>query len=304
MTFATVIVTYNRLQLLKECIHAVQAQTYKINKIIVVDNASTDGTYEWLEENRTQDMIIIHQEKNGGGAAGYYYGLEYAANHKMDWILLIDDDAILERDFLEKIYGEMINRTGSDSNVLAYSGTVKSAGEISCFHRGYNRGRLLYRRFNVPEEKYLDRTFEYDYASFCGLMVSGKVIEVIGLPEKNYFIWFDDTEYSLRLRKISRIVNVSSAVLDHRTEENQRNKRGWKEYYGIRNKIDMVKKHYGKLALFIVVVKEYFCIIRDAGKDLRQGYPGVLKRGRIRVMAVRDGMKGKLGMTVSSGGDG
>ena len=64
MQVTAVIVTYNRLELLKECIAAVKAQTYKPSFILVVNNDSTDGTTEWL--NQQSDLIVIHQPNKGG----------------------------------------------------------------------------------------------------------------------------------------------------------------------------------------------------------------------------------------------
>ena len=77
------IVTYNRLSLLKKTINSLRKQTYPIDNLCVINNGSTDGTYEWLLEQ--QDLTVIHQE-NLGGAGGFSRGVQYAysVHHSLD----------------------------------------------------------------------------------------------------------------------------------------------------------------------------------------------------------------------------
>ena len=80
---AAVVVTYNRFVLLQKCIAALRDQTHKLDAIIVVDNASTDFTGEWLDKQK--DLIVIHQA-NLGGSGGFHRGIKEAFERKFDWI--------------------------------------------------------------------------------------------------------------------------------------------------------------------------------------------------------------------------
>ena len=84
----TVIVTYNRLTLLKEVIEALRQQTYLNQQIIIVNNGSTDSTAEWLQKQK--DIVVINQE-NLGGAGGFFTGMKYVAEHNFDfcWIMMM-----------------------------------------------------------------------------------------------------------------------------------------------------------------------------------------------------------------------
>ena len=77
MKINCVVVTYNRLDLLKECLQAVEQQTFPCHRIIVVDNCSTDGTCEFLQQYCTRPQYhIIRTEKNIGGAGGFSIGIK------------------------------------------------------------------------------------------------------------------------------------------------------------------------------------------------------------------------------------
>src|SRR3989339_2181349 len=95
---AAVVVTFNRLTLLQECIESLRNQTHTLDEIIIVNNSSTDGTLEWL--NAQKDLTVITQE-NSGSAGGQYTGIKTAYEKGYDWILLFEDELIAESSALE-----------------------------------------------------------------------------------------------------------------------------------------------------------------------------------------------------------
>ena len=104
---------------------------------------------------------------------------------------------------------------------------------------------------------YQKEYFDYEISSFCGLFISTKIISEIGYPNKEFFIWFDDSEYSLRIIEKGKIRNVNRAFLNHKTIINTiKNKDvSWKEYYGLRNSLYTVKKHFNK-KIFVNTLNE------------------------------------------------
>lgn len=88
MNVVAVVVTYNRRELLKRNLSCLRANR-PVQSIVVVNNGSTDGTTEWLKEQK--DLIVIHQE-NVGGSGGFYRGIQHACQLKADWIWCMDDD--------------------------------------------------------------------------------------------------------------------------------------------------------------------------------------------------------------------
>lgn len=246
--YAVVVVTYNRLELLKECLEQVENQTVPAKRIIVVDNASTDGTAEYLrkhKQNHAHYRIITCLE-NLGGAGGFEKGIQESAREKADCILMIDDDAVLESNYMEKIMAARQRYPGYQ----AFAGTVMTAGRIDTFHRR-NIARPGLRLKNCPEDCYTGlhegQPFACDIASFCGMVVDRELVGKAGLPCRDYFIWFDDTEYSIRINRYTRFLVIPDAKLDHKTAadrpEYPHRRYDWREYYGIRNRILCVKKH-------------------------------------------------------------
>lgn len=285
--YGIVIVTYNRINLLKECVEHCIRQTYRPSRIIIIDNCSTDGTKEYLADlNRDQENInVIHLEQNTGGAGGFYRGLVEATKTDIDWVMLIDDDAILDYNCMENM--NPLNRKEKGE---AYACVVKMQGQIDTGHR---------RNLNGPNslEDYKNNEFTCRYATFCGLMVKTSLVSKIGFPEKDYFIWFDDTEYCMRINEYCRIIVCTKAILNHKVVPDptlQGHKRAsWKTYYGTRNSIHALKKHkmYGELMkkirrTIIVIIKLLYSSIGDNN---------CINEAKLFWDAMCDGLNGRLG---------
>lgn len=299
MKYGVVIVTYNRLELLKECIACCENQTKAFDKIIIVNNCSTDGTGEYLAgyENQSQ-FIISHQKDNLGGAGGFRVGMAIAEKQDLDWVLIIDDDAMIALDYIQKC-DRVIHRY---PNIAACSGTVYTDGKIQTNHRRIVANRLLHLEKNVPLVAYEKKCFRYDLATFCGLMVRRDIIEKIGLPKAEYFIWYDDTEYSMRLRRYGGIVNVNAAHLNHKTvlpsgkQEGFFARMNWRTYYGHRNRMDAVKQHCSTATTAVIIAEFFVFLLCAYGMQL---VPGKREHGRYIAQlmkdALRDGYRGSLG---------
>lgn len=241
--YAIIITTYNRKQLLQECIDRVCQQTVPADSIIIVNNASTDGTNDYLEQFSLTDSRydIINLPDNIGGAGGFAKGIECALQKSVDCVLLIDDDAMLADDFME----QLLKARQEHPQYKAFAGIVKANGKIDIAHRkNFSRVGLL--PVNIKAEEYNKPYFECEVASFCGMLVDTDVIHKIGLPHAEYFIWHDDAEYSLRINQYSKFLTVTGAELVHKTKPVRttgKRRYDWREYYAVRNRILMVREH-------------------------------------------------------------
>lgn len=258
--FTVVIVTFNRITLLRECLECVMNQNYPINQVVIVDNASSDGTREYLEKiTKTDDRVTVFRSpENRGGAYAFCKGLEIACGLTGNMIILIDDDAMLSKTFTERMVKAFID----NSDVKAFAGVVYNEGKIDTSHRKviYNWEKLDSREVEV--EKYQKEYFKVDLVSFCGLAISRELISQVGYPCAEYFIWYDDTEYSLRLRKETDIVVVSQAELNHKAVIG-RGKGNWKLYYGERNMLITVRKHGTDKGYKQVVRREIIKLLKN-----------------------------------------
>ena len=234
---ACLIVTYNRQKLLVECIESCLHQKTNFDYVLVVNNGSTDHTKEILLKY-SEKIQSINLDTNFGGAGGFYFGIKHYIDNKIDfdYLLLIDDDAILSKDFNNEIVKKISNEYD------AYSGTVITKNNIQKHHRSRLTGKG-FKYKNVCINEYENDYFEYDICSFCGLYISKDLIKRVGYPDKDFFIWNDDIEYSLRINKYTKILNVNKAVINHKCDISN-NTLSWKTYYLCRNRLLILKRYY------------------------------------------------------------
>lgn len=257
MSFGVAVVTCNRLNLLKECVDAINSQEVPFSKIAIVNNNSNDGTKEFLDSISDERYCIVHSSENLGGAGGFHLALKQFEDQSTDWVLIIDDDAIIRLDFIKEMKKAI---EAHKDQYKAYAGVVFEDGVPNTFHRKKVVSSDVLGE-PVALEEYEKDTFVFDVASFCGLLIHSSVIQAIGLPRKEYFIWHDDTEYSLRINKLSRMLNVNTAGLDHKRKPGASDVHDWKNFYGFRNELDLFKQ-YSKKQYYKELVKMVIRIVK------------------------------------------
>lgn len=247
---AAVVVTFNRKKLLTECLDALLSQTYKLSSIIIIDNASTDGTYEILKDKGFLDKSVIDYvrlKENIGGAGGFHEGIRRGYEKGYDWLWIMDDDAEPKVDALEKLLNSEPARYKNTIGLTCLK--VDKNGSIEKVHRGYYN----FKKFKpepLSDDKYSKEFCKVQYSSFVGLLIKSETIKYVGLPESGFFIWFDDVEYCIRLSKVGDIYLIRDSIIKHK--DNIINERRldisiyWKIYYGTRNNIILNLKHGNK----------------------------------------------------------
>lgn len=288
--YAIVIVTYNRKELLKECLEHALNQTFQAEKVIVINNNSNDGTAEVLKSYQTKnDNLLVYNEKsNIGGAGGFHDGIKAAMKHtKCEWFMLIDDDAILEYNCMEKMFSNV------SPEYEAYATKVLRDGKIE-EDRQYRFGK------KVKIDLYNEKIFNCESATFCGLMISRKLVKKIGYPVKEYFIWFDDIEYCLRFHNITDIAVIPEAILNHKTKlvinSSGHDVISWKSYYGLRNGIDAYRRNRYYLRYLYQILENFGRIVARLIRSVPKGnFKETISDCTIIFDGTVDGMRRKLG---------
>jgi rhamnopyranosyl-N-acetylglucosaminyl-diphospho-decaprenol beta-1,3/1,4-galactofuranosyltransferase len=210
-TVCAMVVTYNRRALLQACLEALAAQTRPPDRVIVIDNASTDGTPEMVRAAHP-DVDLRVQAENTGGAGGFRAGLEAAHATGADWAWIMDDDTIPSPTALERLLAARVP-PGRPAPLLLASRVEWVDGSLHPMNQPVlRRDPALY--VEAAEHGLLPiRT-----ATFPSLMVSREAIDRFGLPNAHYFIWGDDWEYTSRiLRGAPAGYVVPDSVAEHRT---------------------------------------------------------------------------------------
>ncbi|MEP7236253.1 MAG: glycosyltransferase family 2 protein [Ferruginibacter sp.] len=243
-----VVVTYNRKALLSECIAALRKQSRPLDAILVVNNGSTDGTENWL--NQQSDLIFINQN-NVGSSGGFSTGINSAYEKGYDWIWCMDDDGYPKEDALENLLAAddgclrllncaVIDKEDKKSFVWKTQ-QYKSLDEVDC---------NIIEGIGHP---------------FNGTMLHRRIVERVGVPKPKYFLWGDETEYYYRIVKRNEIpvCTVANSIHYHPTTAFSIKKdwdyaSGWKMYFYIRNRFHI---HQVKFNNKLVALLHYSCFL-------------------------------------------
>ena len=247
-----IVVTHNRKQLVVEVIEALLNQTRKCD-IIVVDNASTDGTGDNLRDLGLIDrsrISYLRLTENLGGAGGFSEGLKYAVRGRWQWFWMMDDDAIPQPDAMENL---LESADSPDSVYGSAAVNMVDGRQKLCWPAIVNRQG---RRCFVEFADMLADVEEVDMIPFLGFLIHRRLIERIGYPDPGFFICADDKEYCERIKaQNARLLLIKSSLINHPLAQvvihnfglfqaAYRSMPPWKIYYDVRNKILIADKYF------------------------------------------------------------
>lgn len=299
---AALVVTYNRKVLLRRCLDALISQTRPPDAVYVIDNASTDGTEAFLNENgymSRPDLVYRCLSENLGGSGGFHAGVKQAIADGNDWVWLMDDDAEPEPGALTAL-----EQTGLRTD-CCYGSCAVFEGE----------GGKLWLCWPADEERSETssprRVRRYDELSavmpvigmpFLGFMVSKEIVEKAGLPDPDYFVSGDDTDYGERVKKVgaSLMLVKSSRIRHPRPNDYAVRFLGqdffclrmppWRRYYDIRNRVSNGRRHYGFRLVFMTLPGVF---VRWGATLLRE--PGRARQSLAYARGIFDGLCNRLG---------
>ncbi|MCH6469671.1 glycosyltransferase family 2 protein [Sinomonas terrae] len=233
LTVAAVVVSYNRRDLLRRCLSAIDQQVPTVDEIIVVDNGSTDGSLELVRKDFPQ-ATLFETGANVGGAGGFAWGVELAIAKGHDYAWLMDDDAEPAPDSFAPLL-KVVENADSAPGFLA--SIVKDEEGVEL-----NQGHLAVVDPNA-EHQLAARALgclAVTQATFVGVLVNLKLAATMPLPHRDFFIWFDDAEYTRRLARNSLGFCVPESVVRHPAKPANPDMAGRLFYY-VRNNLWLTK---------------------------------------------------------------
>lgn len=209
-TVAAVVVTYNRLALLQQCIAHLKAQTVPCD-ILLIDNASTDGTGAWAAGQK--EIQYYNTGANLGGAGGFNIGMRRAVESGYDYVWVMDDDTLPNPDALEKLL-EADEILGGDYGWLS-SKCLWTDGNICPMNL---QRTSPYRDAHISRDS--KKTIPVQMASFVSLFLPRETLLIHGLPISDFFIWSDDWEFTRRVSRKKPCYAVTQSSVIHAMKSN------------------------------------------------------------------------------------
>jgi GT2 family glycosyltransferase len=244
---AIILLNWNGYRETIPCIEMLQTIDYKNYQIVLIDNGSRDDSVKILKA-RFPQITLIEIKHNKGFSGGANVGINYAIKDKFDYVLLLNNDVIVKKDFLTELVNaaESNSKIGVVSSMIYYLNNkklIQSAG-------GYKNFKGLYP-FKDPNQRTYDegqftKNFFVDTLIGCSMLIKRELVEKIGVLDENHFIYAEDVDFSTRAKKAGYLLctAVKSKVWHHvSASSGGREKNLTFLYYNTRNLIYFSKKH-------------------------------------------------------------
>ena len=210
------VLNWNGYRDTKECLESLKKITYPNFKILVIDNGSTDNSVELLRKQCT-DIEILENKKNLGFAEGNNRGIDYAISKGVDYILLLNNDTICDKDFLNRLVSlaETDKKIGIAGPKIYYYGSKRiwfAGGKVifpiaNTFHIGHR----------LKDRKKFTGVIEEDYQTGCAILIKRQVVERLGNLDSVYRMYFEDVDYCMRARKTGyKVICIQNAYIWHK----------------------------------------------------------------------------------------
>jgi GT2 family glycosyltransferase len=280
---AAIVVTYNRVELLCRWIKALEFQTRPVQEIIIVDNASQDGT-ESVVLQEYPSVTYLRMVDNVGPGGAWAAGMQIAHDHGHDWFWMFGDDAFPEPSALEKLI-DYTTILAEDVGIVC---PVANANGQSLFGISWT-GKVGYRF--APRSDMLQFV---DAVTFAGPLISRSVADLIGYPRGDFFFMFEEYEYCLRARRVGFRIAVSPDItVNHVNAGSQSFSPPWRGYYQTRNQLVMALESRSSKEFF------WWCV-----RQVKFAFGTILylnaKRERLalRALGAWHGVRGRMGRTI------
>ena len=240
-----ILVNYNGFTDTVDCLKSLKLVNYPNNEIIVVDNGSTvvpdPEDIRYIREN----ALLLESNSNLGFSGGNNIGIKEALNLAADYILLLNNDTVVEPDFLI----ELVKVAEKKKNVGIVGGKIKyySAPDIIWFGGGSyddNSGYVWHERYNQQDEGNTGDVIEQSFITGCLMLIPVGVIRKVGTLSEEFFLYAEDTEFSCRVRHAGyKLWFCENVVIYHKVSASTGAGSYQSTYYSVRNTLFVAKRY-------------------------------------------------------------
>ncbi len=289
----TVILNTNRRDDTLACLAALHHSTYKRHTIIVLDNASTDGSAEAIKAEFPR-VELIHLKENKGYAGNNNVGIAAAIAQGADWVYVLNEDTIQAPDCLEHLVavGESDPTIGIVGPMVYHADNpdvIQSAGGWIDHHwQAGHKGQ------NDPDKGQFAEPHAVAWVSGCAIMVRREVIEQLGMLDEHFFYYWEETEWCVRTKRAGwKIMHVPQARLWHKGVQIDYRPGPNVAYYNTRNYLMMLRKHEAPTT---VRLRAWYRILRTyTSMSLKPERKTNLEARQAMVQGMGDFWRGRVG---------
>ena len=239
-----IIVDYNGYMDTIECLKSIALLTTDNYKVIVVDNGSVDGSVEKIKSLGMPNLIVIESEVNLGFSGGNNLGIKYAVSEGAEYILLLNNDTLVEPNFLEVL----VSTEKEYQNKVVLTSKIKYVSDpkrIWCAGGRFNvyTGRTENIGIGEIDSGQYDKRTDVNLISGCCMFIPATIIEEVGLLEEKYFMYCEDLDYCCRLIEHNiRMIYEPNAVIYHKVGGSASKITDLTTYYSTRNMHYIIRK--------------------------------------------------------------
>ncbi len=288
---AIILLNWNNFNYTIECVRSLIKTTYKNKKIFIIDNASTDKSVEKIKKEFPWIDIILNN-KNLGFTGGNNVGIEIALKEKFDYIMLLNNDTIVDKLFIEPLLNSFDSKTGAVQPLILnyYNKNIiwNFGGEIN---KKFGIFQSIGKKKSIQNLKNLNQKYT-EWISGCCFMIKSSIIGKVGLLDNNFFVYFEDVDWSIRIsKKKYNLKVVPKSIIYHHEGASWKNKKKsiegnispYTHYLNVRNHIYILRKHLQMFNIFGVVLFQsikiiaytFYFILRLRFKKLSMVYKGL-----------------------------
>ncbi|OQY38307.1 MAG: hypothetical protein B6229_06220 [Spirochaetaceae bacterium 4572_7] len=248
---AVILVNWNNYHDTIACLNSIKSLDYNNFSVFVVDNGSQNNSYSELENysqaHNSFPLSILRSDENLGFAGGNNFAVNYIRNDNIDYYWFLNNDTEVDKNSLSCLVekAQSIKNIGAvGSKILTYStNNIGSVGGVIDYHSGQG-GSLGQTQDDVGQ---YDSISDVDYVSGCSLLVPVNICKLVGLMDDSYFLYYEDTDWSLRIRATgARTVQANDSIIYHKAGQSSGGDYSapFLLYYNIRNRFIMTKNNY------------------------------------------------------------
>ncbi|MDX5338871.1 MAG: glycosyltransferase family 2 protein [Cyclobacteriaceae bacterium] len=294
ISVAIILVNWNGLDFTKACLESLRKVTFSHFKVVLVDNASENEEGALLK-SAFPEIELIQNTQNLGFAGGNNVGIRWALAQGFSHVCLLNNDTEVEPDFLEELVIKF--RQGKSTGIvqpmilfLHQAKEIWSAGGKWI----PNLGRAITLGDREPLVNYRVKSSQIDWATGCCMLVSREAIQQSGLLNEQYFIYFEDVEWSLRIRSQGFGIELApKSIVYH--EAGAASKKSQAEgvlsprvfYYHVRNQFFLLRQHRAYWGFGYHLARFFFWMLYFLGRRRFKKMKAVAK-------GIRDGFREKL----------